>query len=125
MCLSKVDKVPSCKRHVGYKVFLSVPNGIRSEFANCYWPLGEWITAGDYSFEGVAQDFYPVGFHVFATEQAARKWLNGANLHLWAIGKVEFADVVATGKQQVARYNGVISDARVYVASRAKLLKVL
>jgi hypothetical protein len=123
VCLTKVISTKkaafSTKRLMGWKVFVQ-KEGLRSNpmlfalfpaFHGEYGerPTGVWLESTNFEiWSPDSQKFYPTGWHIFLTEEAAKKYaqdegLLSTNL---VVRKVQFDEVVAVGKQKAVDYTG-------------------
>ena len=107
MCLDVVDKEPTVKEGIGWKVFIKRDNKLR----NCYqwikeghkgvfvFPINRWIVdKGDELISTEKGDSsYKKGFHIFENENSTIEF---ATSHVDIIKKkIKFRKVVATGKE--------------------------
>ena len=112
MCLDRLDPTIKRKSGKGYKVVSKRDGKYLSEFlhpdgrgASCKFkfPVGKWVTDKNtdiivvFAGDGAS---YPSGFHIFKTKRAAERWGLGFDFlpYRLVIIKVEYKDVVATGK---------------------------
>jgi len=115
MCLdikdSKIDLVYNKK--YGYKIFQKSNTGsIVGQYFLRYYKIGEWNKAPKIKLKDYMRNLYEGGFHILHSLEDAKKWKKCYN-HLY-IFKIEFRNVVATGKQR---------GLKIIVAREMKILK--
>lgn len=125
MCLSTLDKVKSCENGIAYKVvFISPPdeNIWRSVVYKGGYVVGEVnVDYKDIMLVCECEDkLYKCGFHLFANLEDARKWQ-------WkdSVVEVAFENVTATGMQNCDRQDETGFEAKVIVARKIKVLRIL
>ena len=115
MCLDTVDKEIKKTKGFGWKVFDKENGELCASIQNSGpYPIGKWIE--DEREGTLCFGTYPTGFHIWVTEAGATPWYHPP----WnTLRKVEFADVVATGRQGYTRRASHV----VIVARKIKILE--
>lgn len=95
MCLDYVDPEIKKTKGYGWKVFRNKIDGLKSLYYSKQtpYPIKKWIT--DRRKGNVFGHSYPKGFHIYAIKPILIGWEREYRI----VCKVEFKDVVATGRQ--------------------------
>lgn len=114
MCLHTVDEKINIvhNKKYGYKVFDTYNNNICGEYICRYYKLNKWYKASNKKLYGTYGKEYESGFHIFSSLDEAKSW-KYFDFRELKVFKVEFKDVVATGKQ----------DGKVIIAKKIKIIK--
>ena len=101
MCLANVDSPTKfTKRRIGYKVFKGIPGSLKTVYFSHRQDAmieGETYHSSTGMVEmGINEERYPEGFHVWLTENDARKWKD-SHAYGGSVYKVKVSEVVASG----------------------------
>ncbi len=123
MCLTIAIKMP--KNKFGYKVF-SRTNGVlhsQCQSMNAY-PLKKWIHNKSPLKKIRLEDErieYPNGFHVFLDRKSAQIWKKDYNNDSDVIKRVQFADILCIGTQNLLG-EGMVHKLPIIITNAIKIL---